>query len=221
MLLQPTNGAHLLSTARLLSSCKCVAAPRSSSRALCRQRAVAVIATERQLIMLRSILVTAIVAFALADTQAHRRQDAQGATPAVVTYDDFMKISVDQRRGRFGGLSAENKSLVLRTHAQRWLGNNRARLTASEVGVFQEMINFITPERYAKRAETPMDNEEQSLRAKMRCRVSSEDVVEAFNVFGALSQTETAKPTWTYLSQAKCWLEWIAEALVDIPTMRR
>jgi hypothetical protein len=172
--------------------------------------------------MLRSLLVTAIVVFAVVGAQAHPRHGAQGASPSDVTYDDFRKISVDQRRGRFGSLSAENKSLIVRTHAQRWLENNRARLTASEVGVFQEMINFITPERYAKRAETAIDKEEQALRAKMRCRVSTEDVVEAFNVFGTRSQTETAKPTWTYLSQAECWLEWIAEDLVDyIPTIRR
>lgn len=178
---------------------------------------------ERQAIMFRSALVTAIVAVAVVGTQAaHPRHGAQGATPSVVTYDDFMKFSAEQRRDRFGALSAENKSVIVRTHAERWLVRNRARLTASEVGVFQEMINFITPERYAKRAETAMGKEEQALRAKMRCRVSREDVVEAFNVFGTRSQTGVAKPRFTYLSQAKCWLEWIAEDLVDyVPTVRR
>ena len=172
--------------------------------------------------MSRSVLATAIVAFAVVGAQAHPRQGAQGATPPVVAYDDFMRISAEQRRGSFGALSAENKSQIVRTHAERWLAKNRVRLTTSEVGVFQEMINFITPERYAKRPETAMDKEEQALRAKMRCRVSTEDVVEAFNVFGTRSQTGVAKPKWTYLSQAKCWLEWIAEDLVDyIPTVRR
>lgn len=172
--------------------------------------------------MLRSVLLTVIVAFAVAGIQAHTRADAQGAAPSVVTYDDFMKISADQRRGRFDALSAENKSLILRTHAERWLARNRARLTASEVGVFQEMINFITPERYARRTETAMDREEQALRAKMRCRVSTEDVLEALNVSGTPSQTKVAKPTWTYLAQARCWLEWLAEDFVEyIPTGRR
>jgi hypothetical protein len=172
--------------------------------------------------MMRSVFVAAIVAFAVVGAQAHPGHRVHGVTPSVVTYDDFMKIDVEQRRGRFAALSAENKSLIVRTHAERWLANNRARLTASEVGVFQEMINFVTPERYAKRAETAMDKEEQALRAKMRCRVSTEDVVEAFNVFGTRSQSGVAKPKWTYLSQAKCWLEWIAEDLVDyIPTIRR
>lgn len=177
---------------------------------------------ERQAKILRSALVTAIVVFAVVGAQAHPRHGAQGATPTVVTYDDFMKISVEQRRGRFATLSAENQSLVVRTHAERWLANSRARLTASEVGVFQEVIRFVTPERYAKRAEIAMDTEEQALRAKMRCRVSTEDVVEAFNVFGTPSQAGAPKPKWTYLSQAKCWLEWIAEDLVGfVPTIRR
>jgi hypothetical protein len=172
--------------------------------------------------MLRSILVTVIVAFTVVGTQAHARHVAQGVAQSIVTYDDFMKIRVDQRRGRFGTLSAENKSLIVRTHAEHWLTTNRARLTASEIGIFQEMITFITPERYAKRTETGMDREEQALRAKMRCRVSTEDVMEAFNVFGAPSTAGAAKPKWTYLSQAKCWLEWIAEDLVAyVPTIRR
>jgi hypothetical protein len=173
--------------------------------------------------MLRSALVTAIAAFAVVGTQAAQIRDgAQGATPSAVTYDDFMKNSAEQRSRRFGALNAENKSLLVRTHAERWLAKNRARLTASEVGVFQELINFITPERYAERASTAMVKEEQAFRAKMRCRVSTEDVVEAFNVFGTRAQTGVAKLQWTYLSQAKCWLEWIAEDLVDyIPTVRR
>ena len=172
--------------------------------------------------MLRRVIVTVIVVVTVVGVQAHPRPGAQRATPSVVTYDEFMKISVEQRHARFGALSAENKALIVRTHAERWLASNRARLTASEVGVFQEMISFVTPERYAKPAGAAMGKEEQALRAKMRCRVSPDEVVQAFNVFGTRLPTGAAKPTWTYLSQAKCWLEWIAEDLVDyIPTIRR
>jgi hypothetical protein len=171
--------------------------------------------------MLRTGLVTALVMFALVGVHAGSRQRGQGAVSSVVPYDDFMKMSVDERHGRFGALSAENKALIVRTHAERWLVKNRTRLSASEVGVFQEMIDFIAPARYAKQPDTAMDRQEQALKAKMRCRVSPDDVVQAFNVFGASSQAGAARPTWTYLSQARCWLDVMADDLVDyVPTIR-
>ena len=172
--------------------------------------------------MWRLGLIAVSVVFVLGSAQGHTRQRTPGAASSFIAYDDFMKLSDDQRRGHFGELSAENKSLIVRTHAERWLANNRGHLTASEVAVFQEVIGFITPERYARGANTALDREEGALRAKMRCRVSPDDVVQAFNVFGAASESGVRKPTWTYLTQAKCWLDWVAEDLVDyLPSVRR
>lgn len=42
------------------------------------------------------------------------------------------------------------------------LAGNRARLTASEVGVFQELIEFITPERYARQPQAKRDKAKQA-----------------------------------------------------------
>jgi len=49
-------------------------------------------------------------------------------------------------------------------------------------------------------------------------RVSTEDVVAAFNVFNARPAARE-KSRWTYLDRAKCWIGWFAESVVDsIPT---
>lgn len=172
--------------------------------------------------MLRLRLIVVSVVLVLGSAQGHTLQRAPAVAPSFIAYADFIELSVDQRRARFGELSAENRSLIVRTHAERWLANNRGHLTASEVAVFQEVINFVTPARYVKGANTEPDREEAALRAKMRCRVSPDDLVQAFNVFGAASESRASKPTWTYLTQAKCWLEWGAEDLVDyLPSVRR
>jgi hypothetical protein len=130
-----------------------------------------------------------------------------------------MKVSADARRALFASLTTENKCLVVQTHAERWLATNRARLSKTEIAVFDEMIGFITPDRYARRAEASIDRAEQALRENMRCRVDTADVREAFNVFdSARSPTE---PRWTDLDQAKCWVQWLVEDLVDyVPTVR-
>lgn len=62
----------------------------------------------------------------------------------------------------------------------------------------------------------------RALTAKMRCRVNSADIREATNVFHEASHSPPPKPTWGYLSQAKCWFEWILEGVVDyLPNTRR
>jgi hypothetical protein len=172
--------------------------------------------------MLRIGLIAASVVLAVGGAADHTQQGPRAAAGSMIAYDDFMKLSADQKRARFGEMNAENRSAIVRAHAERWLKNNRGRLTASEVSVFQELIGFITPERYRRRANTDTGKEEEALPAKMRCRVSSDDVVQAFNVFGVASESGVETRRWTYLSQAKCWVDWIAEDLVDyIPTLRR
>lgn len=44
----------------------------------------------------------------------------------------------------------------------QWLAGNRARLTDSEVGVLQERIEFVTPERYARQPQAERDKAEQA-----------------------------------------------------------
>lgn len=131
-----------------------------------------------------------------------------------VTYDEFISLTVDQRRERFRQMSPENKALVIRTHGERWLNDNRGRLTATERAIFREVIDFVTPELYRTPMAPEVDRKERALRAKLRCRVDDNDVMRAFNVFRAPGDPPVA-PKWTYLSRAKCWFEWLVETVVD------
>jgi hypothetical protein len=135
-----------------------------------------------------------------------------------ITYDEFMRLPVQHRQELFSRLGADSKALIVRTHAERWVAANRTRLSSSELGVFQEAIAFITPRIF----EAPMDPQvlkrESDLKASIRCRVDTDDVMAAFSVFDA-SPISREKSRWSYLSQAKCWIGWFAESVVDyIPT---
>lgn len=137
-------------------------------------------------------------------------------------YDDFMKLAAGQRRARFAALTAENKAMIVQTHAQRWLHDNRERLTASEIGVFEEIIAFITPDLYRERSDDTLDKREEALRATMRCRVRPDDVRNATNVLREERASPSQKPKWSYLNQAKCWIDWFVEDFVDyIPSHPR
>lgn len=146
-------------------------------------------------------------------------QPLQSATTQESVYADFMRLDLDQRRERFVSLSPEHRSLVVRTHAERWLDGNRARLTADEVGLFEELIGFITPERYQRPRDAP-DRGEQALLKKVTCRLNPDDVMSAF---GVLRQPPVSQPErWTYLDRARCWVRVVAEELVGfVPLVRR
>lgn len=60
------------------------------------------------------------------------QQPAARVAAAQITYDQFIQLDPQARRERFGRLNAENKALIKRTHAERWLVRNRARLSEAQ-----------------------------------------------------------------------------------------
>jgi hypothetical protein len=47
-------------------------------------------------------------------------------------------------------------------------------------------------------------------------------VREATNIFQVERASPSQKPTWGYLKQARCWIDWFVEGLVDyIPSQPR
>ena len=172
--------------------------------------------------MFRALMVAATIAVLLGGAMGLRGQQPTPTRPAnAITYDEFMRLPVQQRPEQFSRLGADSKALVVRTHAERWVAANKTRLSSSELGVLQEAMAFITPRIY----EAPMDPQvlkrENEVKARMRCRVNTDDVMAAFNVLGA-SPIPQEKSRWSYLDQAKCWFGWFAESVVDyIPTPRK
>lgn len=155
--------------------------------------------------MCRDAGVVAFIVLIAAGTAASARGQGVAAEPAAVrSYDAFMSLSVEQKRQRFDAMSAEDKAVIVRTHAAQWLQRHRAGLSTSEVDVFEAIIAFIDPELY-QRPSAATDGREEALLAKMRCRVSPQDVHEAMHVFTDQNGSPVSRPRWTYLDRAQCW----------------
>ena len=166
--------------------------------------------------MLRRLTTAAALALGVATAVGPQ---AQQSLANAANYDEFMRLPVQQRREQFSKMAADNKAFIVRTHAERWVAANKARLGSAELRALQEATAFVTPKIYA----TPMDpltlKGENEVKANMRCRVNTTDAVAAFNVFDA-SPIRREKSRWTYLDQAKCWIGWFAEGVVDyMPTV--
>ncbi len=167
--------------------------------------------------MIRTGLVGTIIVVAAASAVA-RHQPIQGGVrdgSAIGVYKEFMALPADQRRARFAAMTPQNKASLKRSHMEGWIQANKGRLTASEIAVFEAMVAYVTPEVYRRQVEGAVDKREQELRAKMRCRVSPEDVRAATSLFAASATSGSQNATWSYVSQAKCWVSWFLEGVID------
>lgn len=166
--------------------------------------------------MLHRLTTAAVLALAIATPVGLQ---AQQSLANAADYDEFMRLPVQQRREQFSKMPAENKAFIVRTHAERWVAANKARLGSAELRALQEATTFVTPKIYATRMDPLTLKRENEVKANMRCRVNTNDAVAAFNVFDA-SPIPREKSRWTYLDQAKCWIGWFAEGVVDyMPTV--
>jgi hypothetical protein len=96
------------------------------------------------------------------------------------TYQEFMKLSRQQRTERFSALSPENRALIIRTHAEQWLERNRGRLSTGQVALVQKAIDFVTPALYRTPNDPELIEKSKALELELQCRMRRSDLLEAF-----------------------------------------
>ena len=74
--------------------------------------------------MLRSCLISA---FVLLGPSAFASQSVAVAPVPEPTYEEFIRLDIPHRREVFATLQAETKTLLVRTHGERWVMANRGR----------------------------------------------------------------------------------------------
>jgi hypothetical protein len=95
---------------------------------------------------------------------------------------EFLGLSAEAQRPRFAGLTAENRSFLVRTHAERWLRAHRDELSASQIQVVEEAIAFFTPELYANPGATASAEQEASLKQRLACSLGRDRTGQAFTL---------------------------------------
>lgn len=122
-------------------------------------------------------------------------------------YDTFIRQPPNQQRLAFAMLTAENKSVIKRAHAQHWLDQHRAELAASQVAVVEEAIAFVSPDLYRNPADAKLRQKEEALRSKLTCALGRRRVQEAFAFL------EPAKGE-TWMEAADSWLSWFSDCVL-------
>jgi len=96
-----------------------------------------------------------------------------------VAYDQFFLEPVKERIKIFNEISAENRALLFKSQAERWLSANRSRLAHEQIAVVEELIQSISPEWYKKeRNLDQIEPKAEGLIKKLESILSRKDVIE-------------------------------------------
>jgi hypothetical protein len=125
------------------------------------------------------------------------------ATPpkTQITYAAFMALSDRQRWDRFDGLDAETKSMLMRTHANRWLDKNRSRLSAGQIAVMQEVIEYLSPESYRNPGDPQIARRGQELTEKLKCQLRHSDMLAAIGPHRSPPPASWMNDVWLWFNQ--------------------
>lgn len=154
--------------------------------------------------MLRSCLISA---FVLVGPSAFASENVAAAPVAEPTYEEFIRLDIAHRREVFATLSAETKTLLVRTHGERWLAANRGRLRGGQTAAVQAFIDFI-PQLFDRPMNRESMRRELELTKTIRCRVGEHAFAEAFAI---LHPPPEHRRAWRDVVDS--WLEWLVECL--------
>ncbi|HEX8073235.1 MAG TPA: hypothetical protein VF546_25035 [Pyrinomonadaceae bacterium] len=103
--------------------------------------------------------------------------------PPTIGYDQLFLKPLRERISIFNQISAENRALLIKTHAERWLAANRSRFTPAQLAIVEECIRSISPEWYkTERVSEQTEQEVAALRRKAEAVLSPEDVLQLMSI---------------------------------------
>ena len=118
-----------------------------------------------------------------------------------IAYEAFMALDDKQRRSRFSDYDAETKSMLMRTHTQRWLEKNRQRLSTSQVQLVQDMIAYLSPEAYRNPSDPAIAKKGQELTEKFKCQLRNSDVMAAIGPHRSPPTANWMHDVWFWVTQ--------------------
>ena len=70
-----------------------------------------------------------------------------------ISYEAFYRAPLGERIGIFNDITPTNRASLIKTHANRWLAANGARLTLEQSTAIEEFIEAVSPEWYQIRPD--------------------------------------------------------------------
>lgn len=110
---------------------------------------------------------------------------ASSRAQVTVSYDEFGPMDDQQKLAVFNEVSPENRAVLVRTQAERWLAAHHRRLSDEQVEAVEGAIAFIEPSRYDDEDREADQAAMQEAMARIMVVLSREDIGQAFTRRGA------------------------------------
>lgn len=113
---------------------------------------------------------------------------------STISYDQFKALLPEEQRKVFSEASPEHRALLMKTQIQKWLDTNLSRLNQEQIAVIEEMLRFVTPDKYqADRDYEKVTQEADKLFKKAEAVLPREDVIQMTFVAGGQCATRQAR----------------------------
>ncbi len=123
--------------------------------------------------------ISVVVLTVLCPSGGLAQSQPQSTTPQI-SYAEFIKLEPTARRQRFAEVNAETKGAIMRSHIVDWLTRNRSRLSAGQVEVVRDAIEFVTPALYESPTDPDLEARGKALEARLVCKLRRSDIMSAF-----------------------------------------
>lgn len=124
------------------------------------------------------------------------------------SYDVFIGLPEADRAEAFNTQSAAGKACLKRTHASRWLAENRSSLSARQIQVVEKAIEFVTPEIYQAADDPRIRAREAALKNDLACELGRDRTAQAFSFTAAGPKGQSASK-----GLIESWLEWFSDCV--------
>jgi hypothetical protein len=124
------------------------------------------------------------------------------------SYEVFIGLPEAERAEAFNTQSAAGKACLKRTHASRWLAENRASLSARQIQVVEKAIEFVTPAIYHAADDPEIREREAALKNELACELGRDRTARAFSFTAHGSKGQRASK-----GLIESWLEWFSDCV--------
>jgi hypothetical protein len=132
------------------------------------------------------MLAAAALATVLVSAYEIAATNAMLQSSGLVTYDEFMQRSSDERLTIFNAINAENRAALVREQMTRWQTKNAARLTPEQHQLIGDALNMIQTDMYDVNGPRRLELLEQmkAVETRVRTLFTIEDARNAFTIHG-------------------------------------
>ena len=132
------------------------------------------------------------------------RADPAPEPPAILSYDEFARMTPEERHRRFPGLDPQNKAQLLRQHVETWLDQHRWRLSSAQIAVAEELRDLFFERFNDPNALQNPDFHARSdgLSKKLECRFRHSDLWTALG-----PMVPPLRSDWNWRNDLWTWIQ--------------